>query len=270
MDSIGVVQGRENRMPVNNIEIRTENLTKIYGTLTALDNLNVEVERGYIFGYLGPNGSGKTTTVRLLSGLLRPTSGTATLCGYDIVSDLKKVKAVTGILPETPGLYTKLSAVEFLEFIGALYDVEKEKLHERIMKILSILGLEDRQDDLLDSYSSGMKQKVLVASTLIHEPKIVFLDEPTAYLDPSTSVLVKDIILTLAKETGTTFFICTHMIDFAEKVCDKIGLLKAGKLMTVGTVQEIVEKSKTQNLEEAYLKIMGEENAIEGILDWRG
>ena len=256
-------------MTGNDIDIKTEMLSKNFGLIQALSSLNLEVKKGSTFGYLGPNGAGKTTTVRILSGLLKATSGRATVCGLDVEKQRNEIKAITGLLPEAPGLYSKLSAVEFLEFIGALNNITGEKVMKRIDRLLSILGLEDRQNDLLESYSSGMKQKVLVASTILHEPRLVFLDEPTSRLDPAASALVKELILMMAKETETTFFICTHMTDFAEGVCDIIGILVDGKLTTLGSPLKIIENTQTTNLEEAYLKIVGGEIDRDSLLSWR-
>jgi ABC-2 type transport system ATP-binding protein len=176
---------------------------------------------------------------------------------------------VTGLLPEAPGLYSKLSAVEFLEFIGALNDLSGEILHKRIDQLMALMGLESRQNDLLESFSSGMKQKVLVASTIIHEPRLVFLDEPTSRLDPAASALVKELILALAKETETTFFICTHMTDFAEDVCGIIGILIDGVLTTLGSPEDIVQNIGASDLEDAYLKIVGGEVDRSRLLAWR-
>ena len=251
------------------IDIRTEKLSKHFGNIRALVDLDLEVRRGSTFGFLGPNGAGKTTTVRILSGLLRATSGDATVCGYNIHKQRDEIKTVTGLLPEAPGLYSKLSAVEFLEFIGALNDLAGEMVRKRIDRFLDLLGLEGRQDDLLESYSSGMKQKVLVASTVLHEPRLVFLDEPTSRLDPAASALVKELILVMAKEVETTFFICTHMTDFAEDVCEIIGILNEGVLTTLGPPSTIVDNVGARDLEEAYLKIVGGEVDRTKLLAWR-
>lgn len=253
----------------NSIDIKTEKLSKNFGSIRALVDLDLEVKRGSTFGFLGPNGAGKTTTVRMLSGLLRPTSGNASVCGFDVHTQRDEIKAATGLLPEAPGLYSKLSANEFLEFIGALNDLHGETLHRRIDQLMSLMGLEGRQNDLLESYSSGMKQKVLVASTILHEPRLVFLDEPTSRLDPAASALVKELILALAKETETTFFICTHMTDFAEDVCGTIGILNEGILTTLGSPEEIVQNIGVDDLEEAYLKIVGGEVDRSRLLAWR-
>ncbi len=249
--------------------IITAGLTKSFGSVKAVSGLDLQVSVGTRFALLGPNGAGKTTTVRMLSGLMKPSSGSASVSGYDIISQRDEVKAVTGLLPETPGLYSKLSAAEFLEFIGALNHLHGEALYGRIDSLLSILGLESRQNDLLESYSSGMKQKVLIASTLLHDPRIVFLDEPTSRLDPSASVLVKDLILALAEETVTTFFICTHMTSFAQDVCDIVGILNDGELVTVGSPHDIIEAAGTSTLEDAYLKIVGGKVDREALLAWR-
>jgi len=256
-------------MARNGTVIRTEGLNKSFGSVQAVRNLDLEVLSGSRFGFLGPNGAGKTTTVRILSGLLRQTSGNATVCGFDVNTQRDEIKAATGLLPESPGLYSKLSAVEFLEFIGALNGRNGESLNRRIDSLLGMLGLEGRQDDLLESYSSGMKQKVLVASTLLHEPKLVFLDEPTSRLDPAASALVKDLILALAEETETSFFICTHQTSFAEDVCDVVGILNEGQLMVHGSPSEIIESVKVTDLEDAYLKIVGGHVDRKTLLAWR-
>ncbi|MGY5864647.1 MAG: ABC transporter ATP-binding protein [Candidatus Thorarchaeota archaeon] len=256
-------------MAKNEIVIRTNGLNKRFDTVQAVRDLNLEVRSGSRFGFLGPNGAGKTTTVRILSGLLKQTSGDATVVGYDVSTQREEIKAVTGLLPESPGLYSKLSAVEFLEFIGALNGRNGTALNRRIDIMLEMLGLEGRQNDLLESYSSGMKQKVLVASTLLSEPKLVFLDEPTSRLDPAASALVKDLILVLASETDTSFFICSHQTSFVEDVCDIVGILNEGALVTLGSPQEIIETTGTKDLEEAYLKIVGGHVDRETLLAWR-
>ena len=253
----------------NDICIKTTGLNKTFGAVHAVCDLNLEIHHGTLFGFLGPNGAGKTTTVRMLTGLMIPTSGIASVCGLDVSDQGEEVKALTGLLPESPGIYSKLSAVEFLEFVGVLHGCVGERLHNRIDKLLGILGLESRQDDLLESYSSGMKQKVLVASTLLHDPQVVFLDEPTSRLDPAASALVKDLIQALADETGTTFFICTHQTTFANELCDTIGILNQGQLIWVGPPQAIISQTKASNLEEAYLNMLNAQVDRNQLLVWR-
>ena len=238
--------------------IRTDKLSKHYGNeIRAVDELDLEVYEGETFGLLGPNGAGKTTTVRLLNCIIKPTSGTAAVNGYDILKDEREVKRVTGLLAESPGLYEKLSAYEFLEFMGALYDVSNEILPRRIEDLLKLFNLHDRRDFLLEGYSRGMKQKILVAAALIHDPPILFLDEPTSMLDPRAALMVKDLIKTLAESAGKTIFICSHILPVVEELCDRIGIINQGKLVAVGTIDEIIAEAETETLEDAFIAITG-------------
>ena len=249
--------------------IRTDKLSKHYGNeIRAVDELDLEVYEGETFGLLGPNGAGKTTTVRLLNCIIKPTSGTATVNGYDILKDEREVKRVTGLLAESPGLYGKLSAYEFLEFMGALYDVSNEILPRRIEDLLKLFNLHDRRDFLLEGYSRGMKQKILVAAALIHDPPILFLDEPTSMLDPRAALMVKDLIKTLAESAGKTIFICSHILPVVEELCDRIGIINQGKLVAVGTIDEIIAEAKTKTLEDAFIAITGGVEEKE-LLAWR-
>jgi ABC-2 type transport system ATP-binding protein len=253
------------------VVIRTDKLSKYYGKggeIKALDGLDLEVYEGETFGLLGPNGAGKTTTVRLLNCIIKPNSGTATVNGYDILEDGNKVKSITGMLAESPGLFEKLSAYEFLEFIGSLYDVPSEVLRERINDLLNLFSLDARRDDLLEGYSRGMKQKLLIAAALIHDPPILFLDEPTSGLDPRAALMVKDLIKKLASTAGTTFFICSHILPIVEELCSRIGIINQGKLMTTGTVKEILAETKTENLEQAFIALTGGVEEKE-LLAWR-
>ena len=253
------------------VVIRTDMLSKRYGKggeIKAVDELDLEVYEGETFGLLGPNGAGKTTTVRLLNCIIRPTSGTATVNGYDILGEETDVKRVTGLLAESPGLYEKLSACEFLEFMGALYDVPADVLGERIDDLLKLFGLDDRRDYLLEGYSRGMKQKVLIASALIHDPPILFFDEPTSMLDPRAALMVKDLIKKLADTAGKTIFICSHILPIVEELCDRIGIINQGRLIAQGTVKEIITQTKTKTLEEAFIAITGGVEEKE-LLAWR-
>lgn len=249
--------------------IRTDKLSKHYGNeIRAVDELDLEVYEGETFGLLGPNGAGKTTTVRLLNCIIKPTSGTAAVNGYDILKDEREVKRVTGLLAESPGLYEKLSAYEFLEFMGALYDVSNEILPRRIEDLLKLFNLHDRRDFLLEGYSRGMKQKILVAAALIHDPPILFLDEPTSMLDPRAALMVKDLIKTLAESAGKTIFICSHILPVVEELCDRIGIINQGKLVAVGTIDEIIAEAETETLEDAFIAITGGVEEKE-LLAWR-
>ena len=249
--------------------IRTAKLSKHYGNeVKAVDELDLEVYEGETFGLLGPNGAGKTTTVRLLNGIIKPTSGTATVNGYDIIKDDREVKRVTGLLAESPALYEKLSAYEFLEFMGALYDVSKDILPTRIDDLLKLFNLHERRDFLLESYSRGMKQKVLIAAALIHDPPILFLDEPTSTLDPRAALMVKDLIKTLAESAKKTIFICSHILPIVEELCDRVGIINQGRLVAFGTIDEIIAEANTKNLEEAFIALTGGVEEKE-LLAWR-
>ena len=251
-----------------NYAIITNNLTKKFGKVIAVDNLNLKIPYGSTFGLLGPNGSGKTTTVRMLNSIISPTSGNAKVVGYDIINQSQQVKINSGFLPETPGLYQKLTAKEFLEFVGELYYLPKETIFSRIDELIGIFDLVGRENDLLEGYSRGMKQKVCLCAALIQDPKIIFLDEPTSNLDPAAARMVKDLISDLAKKADKTVFICTHLLDSAEELCDLIGIIDKGIIKVEGTPKEIIESTETKGLEEAYLKIMGAKR-IEDLLVWR-
>ena len=253
------------------VAVSTEKLSKYYGKggeIKALDGLDLEVYEGETFGLLGPNGAGKTTTVRLLNCIIKPTSGTAIVNRHDILREGTAVKRVTGMLAESPGVYEKLSAKEFLEFSGALYDVPRDVLAERIDDLLKLFGLHDRRDYLLEGYSRGMKQKVLIAAALIHDPPILFFDEPTSGLDPSAALIVKDLIKKLADSAGKTIFICSHILPIVEELCDRIGIIHQGKLIALGTVNEIIAQTGKETLEEAFIAITGGVDERE-LLAWR-
>jgi ABC-2 type transport system ATP-binding protein len=253
------------------ILINTYNLSKYYGKgneIKAVDDLNLKVYEGETFGLLGPNGAGKTTTIRLLNGIIKPTIGTASINGHDILNDEMNVKRVTGLLPESPGLYDKLSAFEFLEFMGALYEVPSNILPKRIDKLLKLFGLHRRRNHLLEGYSRGMKQKILIASSMIHDPPILFFDEPTSTLDPRAALMVKDLIKGLADKAGKTIFISSHILPIVEELCDRIGIIHNGRLIAVGTVENIKAKTKKKTLEDAFIKITGGIEERE-LLGWR-
>ncbi|MBU7018952.1 MAG: ABC transporter ATP-binding protein [Theionarchaea archaeon] len=253
-----------------NILIDVNKVSKYYGkgVIKAVDQLDLNVYEGETFGLLGPNGAGKTTTVNILNCIIKPTSGTATINGYDIIKEDTNVKRVTGLLAESPGLYEKLSAYEFLEFMGALYDVPGDILPGRIENLLKLFGLEDRQNYLLEGYSRGMKQKVLIAAALIHDPPILFLDEPTSTLDPRAALMVKDLIKGLAEKAGKTIFICSHILPLVEELCDRIGIINQGRLIALGAVNDIIKQAHTTTLEEAFIAFTGGVEEKE-LLAWR-
>ncbi|MFX1242907.1 MAG: ABC transporter ATP-binding protein [Promethearchaeota archaeon] len=248
--------------------IMTKNLTKNFGNIVAVRDLNIEIPYGSTYGLLGPNGAGKTTTVRMLNAIISPSNGTASIGGYDILTQANDVKMICGFLPESPGLYQKLTAKEFLEFIGELYYLPKATIASRIDELLDLFDLEGRENDLLEGYSRGMKQKVCLCAALIQDPKIIFLDEPTSNLDPAAARMVKDLISDLAKKADKTIFICTHLLDAAEELCDIIGIIDKGTLKLEGRPNDIIESQNAKDLEDAYLKIMGAKH-LEDLLSWR-
>ena len=248
--------------------IETHDLTKNFGNLIAVNKLNIKIPYGKTYGLLGPNGAGKTTTVRVLNAIISKTSGNASVGGYDLVLQSEEVKRICGFLPESPGLYSKLTAREFLEFIGELYYLPKEVIFARIDELIELFDLEGRENDLLESYSRGMKQKICLCAALIQDPHIIFMDEPTSNLDPAATRMVKDLILELTKKADKTVFICTHLLDAAEELCDIIGIIVDGQLKVEGTPNEIIKSVDAKDLEEAYLKITGA-SRIEDLLAWR-
>ena len=221
--------------------IDAENLTRKFDGFTAVDNLTLQVKEGEVFGFLGPNGAGKTTTMRMLNCLISKTSGDAWIAGYDISdeADSLKIRKIIGLLPENVSLYNDLTAYKNLDFYGKLYECPSAQRKENIDHFLKMLGLWDKRDNTVGTFSKGMKQKLAIARALIHDPEILFLDEPTANLDPESSKTVRDFILELKKEKKT-IFINTHNLDEAQRTCDKIGIFNT-KLMVVGTPEELEE-----------------------------
>lgn len=248
--------------------INTQDLNKHYGEIHAVDNLNLNISYGETYGLLGPNGAGKTTTVRLLNCIIKPTSGTGKVMGYDLLREPIEVKKNTGYLPESPALYEKLTAVEYLEFVGELYYLPKQLIWDRTDELLNLFKLDTRKDDLIEEYSRGMKQRLCLCAALFHDPEVIFLDEPTSNLDPVASRMVKNLIINLSKKANKTIFICTHLLEIAEELCHKIGIIKEGILEVEGTTEEIINKNKADNLEDAYLKIFNS-SGFTDLLSWR-
>jgi ABC-2 type transport system ATP-binding protein len=204
--------------------IKTENLTKKFNDHMAVDRLTLDIAQGEVFGFLGPNGAGKTTTVRMLTSLIAPTAGRATVLNYEVGRDDQSIRRNVGILTETPGMYDRLTAWRNLLIYARLYEVDNPA--RQVEKYLQILGLWERRNDAAGTFSKGMKQKLAIARTLLHEPRVLFLDEPTAGLDPEASKLVRDFIAELKGE-GRTIFICTHNLDEADRLCDRVAVFKS-------------------------------------------
>lgn len=211
--------------------IKTQNLTKKFGEILAVEDLSLEVEEGEVFGFLGPNGAGKTTTVRMLTSLIAPTRGSAQVNGHLVGKEDREIRRSVGLLTESPGLYQNLSAERNLQIYASLYEVEDPQ--GQIEKYLCLLGLWDRRHDEAATFSKGMKQKLAIARALLHEPRTLFLDEPTAGLDPESAKVVRDFIVSI-RQQGRTIFMCTHNLDEADRLCDRIGVFKT-RLLVVDT-----------------------------------
>lgn len=241
--------------------IHAENLTKQFGSLTAVDHVSLDVEEGEVFGFLGPNGAGKTTTVRMLASLISKTSGTAEVAGCEVgkESDGLKLRHRIGILPENVGLYDNNTAYQNLEYIGRLHGMDSATLRTNIERLLRTLDLWEKRDLPLGTFSKGMKQKVAMARALVHDPVPLFLDEPTANLDPEAAKTIRDIILGLKKEKRT-IFLNTHNLDEAQRICDRVGILRT-RLLTIGSPREL-ELTLSGNR-----TIVRLERASEGIAD---
>jgi ABC-2 type transport system ATP-binding protein len=246
--------------------IETENLTKKFGDLTAVDNVTMKVDDGEVFGFLGPNGAGKTTTVRMLCSLISKTSGEAQVGEFQVgkESDAVQIRKMVGLLPENVGLYEELSAYKNLDFYGKLYEVPEAQRKERIESILRLMELWDRRDDPAGTFSKGMKQKLAVGRALVNEPQLLFLDEPTANLDPEASKTVREFILELKKQKRT-IFLNTHNLDEAQRVCDKVGILKT-KLIRVGRPEELGEALLGRKVELQLVQVSREVLAAVGRL----
>lgn len=219
--------------------IQTDRLTRHFGHLTAVAQVSLSVEQGEVFGLLGPNGAGKTTLVRLLNGLLRLSDGSARVLGYDPVSQGDDLRRHTGVLTETPSLYENLTARDNLIFFGTLYGLPHADLPARVDEILGIFGLRERAADKAGQFSKGMKQRLALARTLVHQPELLFLDEPTAALDPEASRQVTDLIARLSRESGRTVFVCTHNLSEAQRLCDRVAVINQGKLLAVGAPAQL-------------------------------
>lgn len=245
-------------MNYNSIAIETFNLTKNYGSLAAVNNLNLKIRSGEVFGFLGPNGAGKTTTIKLMTGLLKPTSGTVKIMGKDIQEDPLGAKKNIGLIPDEPQIYEKLTGIEFLRFIGNMFEMDRKEIEEKIKELLKLFDLTGRGEELIQSYSHGMKQKMAIAGALIHSPKVLFFDEPTVGLDPKSAKIIKDIMEFRAK-SGDCIFMSTHILEIAERICDRVGIINNGELVAVGNMDELrkISKEEKGNLEEIFLQLTG-------------
>lgn len=242
--------------------IELTQLTKTYGTFTAVDALDLEVPSGELFGFLGPNGAGKTTTLRMIAGILRPTAGRIRIGGIDLVERPNEAKALLGFIPDRPFIYEKLTGMEFLRFVAGLYAQEGAQVEHRARELLALFDLEDWRDELVESYSHGMRQKLIISSAFVHRPDVIVVDEPMVGLDPKAARTLKDLFREYTRR-GHTIMMSTHTLEVAQAMCDRIAILRRGRIAAAGTMDELrrhAEAGATE-LEDIFLRLTGEDAA---------
>ena len=236
--------------------IELKNLTKKYADFTAVNDLNLSVHQGEVFGFIGPNGAGKTTTIKMMSGILEPTRGTVSIAGINMRNAPEKAKSKIGFIPDRPYLYEKLSGMEFLKFTADLYGVPEETFQASAYGILKDFSLADWADELVESYSHGMKQRLIMSAALLHDPEVIIVDEPMVGLDPAAIIMVKALFRELAGK-GVTVFMSTHTLKVAQDTCDRIGVINKGRLIATGTTQELQRAAgiSEADLEQVFLNL---------------
>jgi ABC-2 type transport system ATP-binding protein len=234
---------------------------KRYGGFTAVNGIDLQVHRGEIFGFLGPNGAGKTTTIRMVAGILEPSAGRIVVGGHDLAREPMAARARIGYIPDRPFLYEKLTGVEFLRFAAGLWGHEGPEVEERIEKLLALFSLSEWSDELIESYSHGMRQKILISSALVHRPELIVVDEPMVGLDPRSARLLKELLRSFVAGGGTVF-LSTHTLEVAEALCDRIAILSRGEILALGSMAELRQQVSTsggEHLEDIFLKLTGGE-----------
>lgn len=250
--------------------IQTSGLSRTFDSFTALDRLNLRVPRGSFYGFLGPNGSGKTTTIKILAGLLRPSAGTALVAGFDVVAEPLEVKRRIGMLSEDVTLYERLTGRELLEFTGRVHGIAPPEIAARSEELLFLLDLKERADEMIVDYSQGMKKKVTLAAALIHDPEILLLDEPFNGVDPVSARVIKSILQKLQR-TQTTIFLSSHVLEVVEKLCSEVAVIHRGRLVGAGPLDELRSRAQmggASSLEEVFLKLVDAPDR-EGALSWK-
>ena len=236
--------------------IAVESLVKTFGSFRAVDGVSLEVAAGEIHGFLGPNGAGKTTTIRMIAGLLKPTSGRVTIAGRDLAREPEAAKRSLGFIPDRPYLYEKLTAAEFLRFHGGLYGLEGAPVEERARELLALFELSSWANELVESFSHGMKQRLVMCSAFLHRPQAVLVDEPMVGLDPRGARLIKDVFRQMSRK-GVAILMSTHTLEVAEEMCDRIAIIQGGRIVARGTVPELLAGGKDDKLTAVFLKITG-------------
>jgi ABC-2 type transport system ATP-binding protein len=249
--------------------IEFENVSRRYGAKVAVSDLNLQIPSGQLFAFLGPNGAGKTTTIKMIVGLLRPSTGTIRLCGHDVTADNSAANRLLGYVPDVPYLYDKLTGVEFLQFIADMYGLDPSETAGKIAQQIDFFQLHDFVEDLTESYSHGMKQRLAFAAAMLHKPRVLVIDEPMVGLDPRSVRMVKDLLRRNAAE-GQTIFMSTHLLAIAEEIADRVGIVDQGRLKFLGTIDELRQKLATRetSLEHLYLNFTAaERQAAESLVE---
>nr|WP_299422405.1 ABC transporter ATP-binding protein [uncultured Emticicia sp.] len=242
--------------------IKISNLQKAYGSALVLKDVNLEVDSGEIIGYIGPNGAGKSTTIKILIGMIPDYAGSVEVMGFDVKTNPLEVKRLIGYVPENASLYDTLSPMEYLRFLGSLYQLETDQIEEKATELLRLFALYDQRDDRMTTFSKGMKQKVLLISGILHNPKVIFLDEPLSGLDANAVILVKEILSQL-KHAGKTIFYSSHIMDVVEKISDRIVLINKGTIIANGTFDELKSQRETGSLEQIFNQLTGNNEHIQ-------
>lgn len=237
--------------------ISAKNVVKRFGDMAAVDDISFEIQKGEIFAFLGPNGAGKSTTIKMMTTMLRPTSGELMLAGHDVTKERDKARKAFGIVFQDPSLDEELSAYENMDLHAVLYGIPKAERQKRIQELMELVELWGRKDSMIKTFSGGMRRRLEIARGLLHEPRILFLDEPTLGLDTQTRNLMWDYVKKLSHEKGMTIFFTTHYLDEAEAVAERIAIIDHGKIVARGTTPELCAQTKTKTLEDAYLKLTG-------------
>ncbi len=248
--------------------IHIEALGKKFGSFWAVRDLNLHVKQGEVFGFLGPNGAGKTTTMRMLVGLIRPSEGNLSVAGIDVVANPIMARQLIGFIPDRPYLYEKLTAREFMLFTAGIYGLRTSEQEQRAQELIELFGLKDWTHELVESFSHGMKQRLIMAASIIHQPQLLVVDEPMVGLDPRGAVLVKELFRRLVRDRAGTVFLSTHTLEVAEELCDRVAILNRGQIVAIGDMESIRKQAGAEgdeNLESLFLMLTGGQDVTESL-----
>ena len=256
------------------LAIETRGLRREFGDVVAVDGLDLEVDRGTFFGFLGPNGAGKSTTIRMLTGLLGPSDGAAEILGHDVVADAVEAKRVIGVVPEKTALFERLTGPEYLRFVGRMYGMSRQVIDARTAELMDLMGLQEDTAKLIVDYSHGMRKKLSISAAIIHEPRVLFLDEPFEGIDAVASQLVRSVLNQLVA-TGVTIFLTSHILEIVEKLCTHVAIIHRGSLVAAGSLDELrrgeghrQDDGEAKTLEELFFSLVGGDRLEQGRLSW--